>query len=220
MSRLWPRSLEIGFFPDGLTVDGVVLPGAPLERLQLLPAGPKLRVVLSSHYVRYAVLPWSAALRTEEEWRAYAQHHFVSTYGAAAHDWTVRLCSTGPRKPQVACSTDRGLLESLRKIPRVISVQPALSAAFNPRRKAFAKESGWFVIQEPLRLTIGLIADASWKFIRTRQTPGDWREALPDLLDRETAASGEEFCARVVLKSHDAPPTRLERYFIASAPAS
>jgi len=169
------------------------------EQVEGLPRRGKVTVVLSAHLVRYAVLPWSAALGGEDEWMAYARHTFAATYGAVAASWSVRLCNTGRRKPRVACAVDTALLDALGRIKNVVSVQPRLMAEFNARRNQFDRAPSWFVIREPDRLTVSLIAEGEWKFIRVRQARGDWRAGLPDLLARELATTGMPAFDRVVL---------------------
>jgi hypothetical protein len=172
---------------------------ASIGQLDELPPGSALTVVLSAHLVRYAVLPWSPALGNEPEWLAYARHTFASIHGAAAAEWSIRLCRAGRRRPRVACAIDASLLEALLGNERIVSIQPRLMAEFNERRAQFGQAPAWFVLQEPGRLTLSLIADGEWKLIRTRQVPEEWRSALPGLLARESAASGEPACERVVL---------------------
>lgn len=217
MLRSWRRNKRIGFFPDGIGVDGSVQSGAPAAQLARLTGDFGLEVVLSSHFVRYAVLPWSSELTSEKEWMALAQLHFSSTYGTSASNWAIQTCATGRRKPRVACAVDEQVIASLRRVPRLVSVQPALMAAFNDRREAFSRESGWFVVQEPGRLTLSLIVDGDWKLISCRQARTDWRTTLPALLDREHAMRGEPACERVVLHCQDEPPPRIERYRIAAS---
>lgn len=190
MLRLRQLRQRVGFFP-GDTADG----------LRRIPGRAKLEVILSNHLVRYAVLPWSSALSSEEEWMAYAQHLFASTYGVDAAGWRIRICEGGRGKTCVACAVDAALFDSIVAVECVVSIQPHLMAAFNGRRKEFGKDPGWFVLHEPGRLTLGLVADGEWKVLRNRQAAADWRDSLQDLLHRETEASGAAACGRVVLSS-------------------
>ncbi len=176
-------------------------PGDTVEKLRQYPGDAALEVILSNHLVRYTVLPWSSALSTDKDWMAYAEHIFASTYGADAAGWRIRICDTGRRKTRVACAAEVSLLDSIAGIPRVVSIQPHLMAAFNARRSEFDKDPGWFVVHERGRLTLGLVAGGEWKLLRNRAAREDWRETLPELIQRETAASGETACERVVLST-------------------
>ncbi len=190
MLRLRPARRRVGFFP-----------GDSADSLRRLPGNEKLEVVLSNHLVRYAVLPWSAALATDDEWDAYARHVFAGTYGADAANWRVRICDGGRGRNRVACAIDAALLDALVAVERVVSIQPHLMAAFNARRREFGEHPGWFVLHEPGRLTLCLAAGGEWKLLRNRQAPENWRDSLHDLLHRELLASGEAACDRVVLSS-------------------
>ncbi len=195
------------------------LHGDPIGELRRMIAGTATTVVLSNHYLRYAVLPWSDALGSNSEWTAYARHAFTSTYGAVSSAWEVRICSTGARSERVACAMDRALLEELKNMPGVVSIEPYLMSAFNGRRKAFGATATWFILQEPGRVASCLIEDGGWKRIRTRRVDADWRQALPDLLDRE-AALEDSLCERAVVCAEEDIPTRAGRYalFDASLP--
>lgn len=168
------------------------------EEVAKLPRGERLTVVLAGRLVRYAVLPWSAALGSEDEWLAYARHTLASTYGAAA-GWRVRLSRAERGKARVACAIDESLFDALRALPNVVSIQPGLMPEFNARRRELARGRAWLVLEEPERLTLCLIAEGDWKLIRSRRAGADWRAALPDLLARETALSGEPACERVLV---------------------
>lgn len=190
MLRLRQPRQRVGFFP-----------GDAADSLRRIPGRARLEVILSNHLVRYAVLPWSAALSSDDDWMAYARHIFDSTYGADAAAWRVQICDGGRGKSRVACAADAALLDSIAGVERVVSIQPHLMAAFNARRGDFGKEPGWFVLHETGRLTLGLVADGEWKLLRNRQAAEDWRDSLHDLLHRETETSGAAACARVVLSS-------------------
>lgn len=176
-------------------------PGDTVAKLQQIPGDGAIEVVLSNHLVRYAVLPWSSALSRDRDWIAYAEHLFSITYGADAAGWRIRICDMGRRKPRVACAAQSALLDSIASVPRVVSIQPHLMSAFNAQRREFERDSGWLVVHEPGRLTLGLVSGGEWKLLRNRAAREDWQETLGDLIQRETVASGEATCARVVMSS-------------------
>lgn len=190
MLRLRPAKRRVGFFP-----------GDTADTLRQLPGVEKLEVVLSNHLVRYAVLPWSPALTSDEDWDAYGRHVFSSTYGADSATWRIRICDGGRNKARVACAVDAALLDSIATVKRVISIQPHLMSAFNVRRREFGASPGWFVLHEPGRLTLGLVQNGEWRLVRNRHAAEGWRDSLGDLLHRETLSGGVEACARVVVSS-------------------
>lgn len=190
MLRLRPARQRVGFYP-----------GDTADTLRQIPGEAKLDVVLSNHLLRYAVLPWSPALTSDEEWEAYARHVFTDTYGADSAAWRIRLWDGGRRKSRVACAADAALLDSIAALDRVASIQPHLVNAFNARRGEFGRTPGWFVQHETGRLTLGLVSEGEWKLLRNRQAAENWRESLTDLLHSETMASGVTACNRVVVSS-------------------
>jgi hypothetical protein len=186
---------------------------AAVDALPALLAEPgcSVTVILSSQLVRYAVLPWNAALKSEEEWLAYARHRLQSIHGAAIEDWDFRVCATAPHGPRLVSATDRALLEALEAAVTAAggtleSVQPYLMAAFNRASPIPGDTSFWLVIEESGRLTLALIRDGSWRSVRSRRVDARWRDELPAILERESAALGlEEPCTEVALHAEATP---------------
>lgn len=168
---------------------------------------PEVTVVLSNHFVRYALLPWNATLRTEAEWLAFARHRFSSVHGPAAEQWAIRVSATDPQGPRIASAIDRALLAALAQeisgAASLVSVQPYLMAAFNRMRPLIGPASCWLVLEEPGRLTLALIQNGVWRTIRSRRKDEHWRLTLPEILERESALLAfEEPCMRVVVCTH------------------
>ena len=198
----WTRRIEGALHPaDGDAV-------ATLARLM---GKEPITVILSSHFVRYCVLPWSPALKSHDDWLAFAQHSFQATYGAStASAWHYRVSGRG-RTARVATAVDIALVNALRALPQVASIQPYLMAAFNQRRSAIGTDS-WLVLQESGRLTVALISAGEWRLARTRRIDADWQDALASILDREAAAFGQGACNTVHLCSEEAPPAAAADY--------
>jgi hypothetical protein len=165
-------------------------------------------VILSNHFVRYALLPWSANVKSGAEWLALARHRFAAIHGACAEQWTVRISETGPRAPHIASAVDSALLEALlarlaASGAKLVSVQPYLMAAFNRIRRSLDDASCWLVIEEPGRVALALIRNGVWTAIRARRKDERWRETLPAILERESAILGlEEPCTEAVVHTH------------------
>ena len=143
-------------------------------------------VVLSNHFVRYALVPWSDSLSTEQEEEAYVRHHFAKIHGERAKGWALRwsdgLCS----------AIDKALLEELKglfeknKKAKLASVQPALMAAFNRARGAIPSAGAWLVMAEADRACVALHAQGRWRSVQNA------RGEAAALLERERhRASGE-----------------------------
>ena len=75
-------------------------------------AGADVTLVLSNHFVHYALVPWSKLLKTEEEQFAFARHRFTRVHGSAAEGWLLRLSEASPRQ---ASTLARRTVSSCRK---------------------------------------------------------------------------------------------------------
>lgn len=147
-------------------------------------------VVLSNHFVRYALIMHSDQIGTADEEQALIRHHFARIYGAAADQWALRLSDAdGGEGLRVACAVDQGLQESLRALfqPTKLtlrSIQPYLMAAFNQWRHHF-KDSAWFALVEQDRLCLARFQNNRWRSIKTIKVGADWFHDLAIQLDRE-----------------------------------
>ena len=234
--RLEARRLRIGLAPDGLLVaayagrvrsvldsaQAVPVSGGALPAwraaVEALPAAlaphapykPRATVVLSSHFARYALLAPDPALRTAEEWLAYARHRLESVHGHPVAEWELRVTETSRNGARLACGVDRALLEAVtarvgESGATLASVQPYLMAAYNRVRARLGRRSCWLVIAEPGRLALVLIRGGAWQSIRCRNADEGWRLRLPEILARETAALAlEEPCTEIVIVTPEA----------------
>lgn len=186
---------------------------APVDTLrQALPGrakGAEITVVLSNHFVRYALLPWNRELRGEAEWLAFARHAFASIYGTVAEDWEIKVSRQDFGSPSVASAIDGALLPELREACKaagssLVSVQPYIMSAFNRTRKALGKSAAWLAVSEPGRITLGLVCNGAWRAIRTRKTNGE-AASLSETIRREVIVSGLADCDRVVFVGEPEP---------------
>jgi hypothetical protein len=204
VSLSWPERASIGLCPGRLVLSRAgktrVLDTGPDWRaaLEALPAAlgarppRRLTVILSHHFVRYALLPWNPALKSQDAWRAYAEHRLAAIYGAPAAPWALRVAVTAPRGARIACAAEQALLDALRAAlgARLASVQPHLMHAFNRERRGLRRASRWLVVEEAGRLALALIERGAWRALRCRRVDADWRAALPALIEREAALLG------------------------------
>jgi hypothetical protein len=145
----------------------------------------RVTVVLSNHFVRYAVIPWSDGLATPVEEEAYLRHHFGKIHGERAKGWSLRA-SEAPRGAQrLASAIDTALVEALKGAfpknakAKLVSVQPELMETANRWRQAIPAAGAWLVLAEPERACIALHASQGWRSVQNAK--GDWFT----LLDRE-----------------------------------
>ncbi len=161
-------------------------------------------VVLSNHFMRYALIPWTDALSDEREEMAYARHSFSEMYGRDSGEWELRISSRWGSAPQMASAVDTRLLESLRELTDRLdvdlrSIQPHLMLAFNACRKSLRDRSAWLALIEHGNLCLALLQRGHWTWVRTMRIGELWQEELPRLLERETFNAGMETSVSDVL---------------------
>ncbi len=143
----------------------------------------RVTYVLPNALVRYAVVPWSDGLASPDEEAAYVRHHFARVHGERAKAWVVRASPERRGRPRLCSAVDRETIESVKKSfagkkARLVSIQPALMAAFNRVRKDIPREGAWLVMTDGERSCVALYSDG-WRSVQNARGP--WRE----LLERE-----------------------------------
>jgi hypothetical protein len=68
-----------------------------------------------------------------------------------------------------------------------------------------AASGAWFIVHEPARLTIALVARGEWRLIRHRQVGEDWLPGFADLLEREALHARDAPAVAVVCSPCDLP---------------
>lgn len=195
MSLLFPERRLIGLAPSGVSLGEEVLPCDPASgagwqaavaalRTLPMPGRCNVTVVLSNHFVRYALVPWSGALSTAEEEDAYVRHHFARIHGERANAWALRWTLSPRGVPRLATAVDNALVAALRDTfpvggkARLVSVQPHLIAAYHRCRDAIPATGAWLAVAERDRACVALHAQRRFRAVENAR--GDW----PDLLGR------------------------------------
>ena len=150
----------------------------------------KATVILSNHFVRYQVAPWSDQLSRDEERSALMRHCFSEVYGSAVADLELRWSEDQPGLPWLASAVEKSLLDRLRETLkpaglRLYSVQPYLMAAFNCWHKDFTGARQWFVLGEPGRICVSQFEEGGWRSIRSHRIEGEWKDEASLILERE-----------------------------------
>jgi hypothetical protein len=160
---------------------------------QLLEQRPRSEapatVILSNHFVRYLVLPWSAELVTPAEELDFARARFAQVFGDRAHQWSIRTSDAPAGVERLAVAYDSALLEELARTmeasgQKLSSCQPALMAQFNASRGSIG-HSAWLVSAEHGRLLLAWIHAGRWRSVRARPLNGS-AVPLRDLLRQES----------------------------------
>lgn len=153
---------------------------------QQLPARrARAQVTLSNQFVRYALIPWQAGLRGEDEQAAYARHCFSAQFGSGAEGWDIRVSGAAPGLARLASAVDTQLLAALRQVASASAVRPQLMSTFNRYRRLLGAGSAWLVLAESGCLCLALFAAGEWRAVRTLNAGPGWQDALPALLERE-----------------------------------
>jgi hypothetical protein len=156
-------------------------------------------VVLSDHFVRYVVLPWSDVV-SDEDWQALAQHQLRIVYGDIALEWMTTVAWQGPERPVLACASPKMLVDTLHATVRsagmrLQSVSPYFVAAFNFCRRRLPDDGFWFGVVEPGRFAFGGVEQGTWVSVASRRLGGDETPRLAETLEQEVLG-GESVAAR------------------------
>ncbi len=205
---LSPERAIVSFFSRGKLVskNTHAAEGNAVELLSaILPEsrGKDATLVLSSHFVKFMIIPWQEAL-SEQELQAMVAHRFSEIHGEGERE--IRISEGKIGAPFVASAIDRGFLEGIRQAfsssgVRLRSVQPYLMAAFNDSRKEMKEASSWFVLMEKGISCIARIREGTWE--RLRQCRGEIDEAWL-MLERE-AVLAEDAGRNVYLYAPEHP---------------
>lgn len=149
----------------------------------------EVNVVLSNHFMQYALVPWVDKLSDDEE-MALAQHCFREMYGNSADSLRVRISPGRAGMAAVASAVDTSLLDELNKLTKRMrlglkSIQPHLMVAYNSCRASLEGRSAWVALLEPDNLCLAVLQKGQLAWIRKMRITDDWHEALPALLERE-----------------------------------
>jgi hypothetical protein len=189
VSRLFPEPITVRLAPDQVTVGARAIDCDPrygaepwqgaIAALRGVQWDKRSRVaaVLSNHFVRYALVPWSRSLANAAEEEAYVRHHFARIHGERAKAWSLRWSEDGADAPRLASAIDAGLLAALKAAfpargkARLVSIQPALMALANRARRALPAGGAWIVAAERDRACVGLYSGRRWQAVQNAKGP-------------------------------------------------
>jgi hypothetical protein len=171
-------------------------------------------VVVSNHYVRFALVPDANKLRNNAERLIAARHTLQSIYGEAAERWRVVLDGASGKGAAIAAGVDAelvdGVVAALTAVNlRVLGVQPLFAAALNASRRALGAGPAWFGVAEPGRLALAYVERGGWQSLRSHRLRANLSEELPILLEQDRltglvrGGSGAD-AGRVVLATNEA----------------
>lgn len=131
-----------------------------------------VRIALSNHFVRYALVTPRTGVSGDEEELALARFQFGKVHGEISRGWDLRLSTAQTTGTRAACATDSALVQALRDTfpekhrPRLTSVQPLLMSVFNSGRRLIPKSGAWLVLAEAERSCVALLKGKTWHAIQ------------------------------------------------------
>lgn len=168
--------------------------------------GATIKIVLSDHFCRYVLVPWSDALGSASEEMMLAKHCLKSVYGAGTDEWAVRIALGSAGSTRLASAVDPMLLSEIELIMRPFgrrfgSLQPHFVMCFNHWRARLPKEGVWLITVDEGFLCVARVRRGEWVSVNTMSVGVNWRAQLPSILEREEALSetGEDSNAVMVI---------------------
>ncbi len=135
-------------------------------------------VVLSNHFVRYLLVPWSDQISSPEEYRNFAAAAFEEIYGTRAAEWEVCVSDERTGSPRLATAVDKDLLSSIRQAAqgtplRLSSIQPYLMAAFNQTTQLKKSQNFIFMLVETDLVCFLMAENGQWQNVTATTIAGD-----------------------------------------------
>ena len=156
--------------------------------------GIRASVVVSSHFARYAVIPWSIELAVERERQAFMRYRFNALFGDTAKTWDLQMSEPDFGKPAIASGIDTKLLTALQETLtaaniKVSTISPYLMLAINQSTQQIKQQNidsdFWFVVIESERLCFALIENGIWGVIKNVAIETDLNAQINTLIQRE-----------------------------------
>ncbi|PCJ31866.1 MAG: hypothetical protein COA90_04985 [Gammaproteobacteria bacterium] len=148
-------------------------------------------VVLSSHFMRYAVVPWMSEISTTDEWQAYLNHHFVMAYGDVVKSWNLHMDEPQYKNTTFASAMPNTLHTALNdtfskaKLP-LTTIQPYFIQAVNQLIEDHTTISnGWLIVIENEHLTMSLIEEGEWCMVKSVPLAANIEAQIDMLIERE-----------------------------------
>jgi predicted nucleic acid-binding protein len=165
------------------------------ELLKSMPSVDRMRVVLSSAFVRFGRMPWRDDLRSADEELALAKMQFEDVYGGdTSADWHFAFSDVKPGRTRLSVAVPVSLYTLLRsgmpeKAPKVTSIDTAFTSVAAGHKKHMPADA-WFVNLEGQRLTFGHWNRSGWVWISALRASVSNFDEFAAILRRELTISG------------------------------
>ena len=161
-------------------------------KLALIDVKPKtsIRIVLSSDFVRYLLLPSQVVTLSHAEKNAYAKAAFRQLHGPKADDWLISVDNAAPNQATMLAAIDQQLHLNLLQITashdlKLVSLSPFLMQIVNGLQKQLKHFTGYLALVEGSRIILLNIKDAQINQLKSQFITNDWQIELNQFLDRE-----------------------------------
>ena len=146
----------------------------------------RIRIVLADHWARYAIVPWVAALSSNDERLAHGRQLLGSAYGDAVAGWEVRISEAPPGATRVVCAISGELIAAVRSVClahgcKLLSLQSQLVASYAAWRHALPASNAWFVSIEQGSMAAARLARQGWDRVPVVRIGADWTRELKRL---------------------------------------
>lgn len=223
MLRWWHNTLRIGLAPGNVCLEriGRGLTRVPptrellgcaaaghagwdtsldaLEAALALPAwrNAQARVVLSNHFVRYALIPWSENVAGRREVESLAAAQLREVHGEPVDAWTVRVSQTRYGSGWLAAAVDSALLARLQALCeparlKLACAEPLFAVAFNRWRGAVREARAWFAVLEAGLSCLARLDGGAWSHLYSSRLAGPPGDELAAVLDRWALLEGSD----------------------------
>jgi len=161
--------------------------------------GISAEIIISSHFARYAVIPWSVDLAVESERQAFMRYRFNALFGDAAKTWDLQMSEPEFGQTTIASGVDSSLINALHEVLAtanisVNSISPYLMLAINQSVQQIQQQKTqqltiyqdfWFAVVESERLCFALIENSAWRLVKNVAVEMDLNTQLNTLIQRE-----------------------------------
>jgi hypothetical protein len=154
-----------------------------------------VHIVLSNHFVRYALLPFSADVTSHEEEQTLVQFLFEGIYGDISKQWHISLGDGAYGEARLAAAVDAQLLNKLQSavqssLFRLNGIKPYLVVAFDYFHSQIKESNGLFVMVEGGQMDVLAFNNGQLSGVNRMIMNGELEQQLPNLLQREILISG------------------------------
>lgn len=161
-------------------------------KLALINPKPKtpLRIVLSSDFVRYLLLPAQAIALSSAEKNAYARAAFRQLHGSIVDNWQIKCDDTAPTQASMLAAIDQQLHQNLVQITtayqlKLVSVVPYLMQVFNGIHNQLRHFTGYLALIEGGRIILLNVKSGKIEQLKSQFIGNNWQAELNQFLDRE-----------------------------------